>query len=383
MNWPMSAESGSGFHVLHIRSSAGLYGAEYMILGLVPALAQLGVDSTLLSIDNQYSQAQKLFERALALGVPARRLPCRGRFDFATVAAIRKLLARYPNALLHVHDYKSALNAWVARGRRKLPIVATSHGQFSTTASLHIYHRIESSLMRRFDHVGIVSEAMRPQLAASGVPGDRIRLVENGIDTRRFSPAAEPIARTEFGIAPDAIVFGTAMRLTEQKNPLGLVEAFASVAADAPRAALVIAGDGELRESVLARASNLGIGGRVHLAGARDDLERFYAMLDVFVLPSRYEGLPLALLEAMAVGRPVVATAVGQVPSVLEGLPFAPVPPNDVPALARAMRAAIDELGPAPALRQRVVERYSVQRMAAEYADVYNEVWSGRERAVA
>ena len=378
----MSAESSTRFHVLHVRSSAGLYGAEYVILGLIPALAQLGIDSTLLSLDNQYSQAQPLFERALSLQVPAKRIPCRGRFDFATVAAIRRLSAQ-PNTLLHVHDYKSALTAWLARGRRKLPMIATSHGQFATTPSLQLYHRLESSLMRRFDRVSIVSEAMRAQLVASGVAAGRIRLIENGIDTQRFSPEATPLPRAGFGIGSDAVVFGAAMRLSEQKNPLGLIDAFALVAAKLPRAVLVIAGEGELRAAVLARAAGLGIGGRVHLVGARDDLERFYAMLDVFVLPSRYEGLPLALIEAMAAERPVVATAVGQVPCVLEDLPFAPVPADDATALARALRAAAEAGRPVHPLRQRVIERYSVQRMAAEYADLYRDVWSSRERAAA
>ena len=380
-NLPMSAESNPQFQVLHVRSSAGLYGAEYVILGLIPALAQLGIDSTLLSLDNQYSQAQPLFERARAMGVPAKRIPCRGRFDFATVAAVRKLSAGA--TLLHVHDYKSALIGWLARGRRKLPMIATSHGQFATTPSLQLYHRIESSLMRRFDRVSIVSEAMRAQLAASGVPAGRIRLIENGIDTQRFSPDATPIPRADLGIAADAIVFGAAMRLTEQKNPIGLIDAFALVAAELPRAVLAIAGEGELRAATLARASSLGVAGRVHLVGARDDLERFYRMLDVFVLPSRYEGLPLALIEAMAAERPVVATAVGQVPCVLEDLPFAPVAADDATALARAMRAAAEAGRPVPALRRRVIERYSVQRMAAEYADLYRDVWSSRERAAA
>jgi len=80
----------AGHTVLHVRSSAGLYGAEYVVLGLIPALAQLGIDSTLLSIDNHLQSAQVLYDRAVTLGVPVSRLPCRGRFDFATVRALRE-----------------------------------------------------------------------------------------------------------------------------------------------------------------------------------------------------------------------------------------------------------------------------------------------------
>jgi glycosyltransferase involved in cell wall biosynthesis len=354
----MSAE----FQVLHLRSSAGLYGAEYVILGLLPALAEGAIDARLLCLDNPRVATQALCAKAQELGVPCERLPCQGRFDFATVSALRRVLAAQANPLLHVHDYKSALVAWLARGRRKLPIIATSLGQFSSTLSLHLYHRLELSLMRRFDRIGIVSADMRPILMRAGVAAARIVLVENGIDTRRFAPQARPFARADFGIAENATVFGAAMRLTEQKNPLQLVQAFAQLASRLPDAVLAIAGEGVLHDAVRDCAAAAGVGGRVHLLGALDALERFYAMLDVFVLPSRYEGLPLALLDGLAV---------------------APVPPGDVAALAAAMHRAATRPAPVQALRARVVERYSVQRMARDYAALYRDVWRSHERAAA
>ena len=371
------------FQVLHVRSSAGLYGAEYVILGLLPALARRGIDVRLLCIDNPRLAEQSLCAKARALAIASERLPCRGRFDFATVSALRAIAGRDPAALLHVHDYKSALNAWLARGRRALPIVATSHGQFSSTLSLQLYHRLELSLLRRFDRVCIVAADMRQTLVRAGVAAQRIALIGNGIDTRRFVPDAPPLPRAQFGIAGNAIVFGAAMRLTEQKNPLQLVDAFAQVSASMPEAVLAIAGDGPLRERVLARAAERGVAGRVRLLGALDHLERFYTMIDIFVLPSRYEGLPLALLEGMAAQRPIVATSVGDVGDVLAGLPYAPVPPGDAGALAAAMTAAARQPAPVQALRRRVEERYSLERMADDYAALYRDLRRCRERAVA
>jgi glycosyltransferase involved in cell wall biosynthesis len=370
-------------HVLHVRSSAGLYGAEHVILGLVPALERLGIGSTLLCLDNQYLEQQPLHAKACALGLPAVRIPCRGRFDLATISALRSALAKQPNALLHVHDYKSALNAWIARGRGRTPIVATGHGQFSSTARLHLYHRLELSLMRRFDRVCMVSDEMRPLLVAAGVRDNAIRLIENGIDTDRFSPDVVPFPRAGFGIAGNAVVFGSAMRLTAQKNVPGLIDAFAQVARDIPAAVLVIAGEGELREAANARAAALDIAERVRLIGAREEMPRFYAMLDVFVLPSLYEGLPLALLEAMSMARTVVATRTGQVADVLEGLPAELVPAGDPVALAEAMRRAMSNPSDTSRLRERVVGRYSLATMADAYAGLYREVWRERERAAA
>jgi L-malate glycosyltransferase len=370
------------FEVLHLRSSAGLYGAEYVILGMIPELAKLGISSRLLSIDNQHTSEQALYARAQALGLNAERVPCRGRFDLATVKSLHDTLRRNPRSLLHVHDYKSAFLAWLARGRRDTPIVSTSHGHFPTTANLRLYNRLEMTLMRRFDHVCVVSQDMPEVLARAGVNPAKIQLIENGIDTVRFAADATPLSRAQFGIPDDALVFGSAMRLTEQKNPLGLIRAFARVAAQIPQAMLVLAGDGPLRAAISACAAELSVAERVHLVGVRDDLERFYRMLDVFVLPSHYEGLPLALLEAMACERPIVATDVGQIRTVLQGLSATLVPANDEKALAQAMGEAPRQPN-TQALRARVIERYSVARMAQAYAMVYRDVWQGHGRAAA
>lgn len=368
------------FEVLHLRSSAGLYGAEYVILGMVPELNRIGIRSRLLSMDNQHLESQPLYARAQAMGVPAERVPCNGRFDFTTLRSLRDTLRRQRNTILHVHDYKSAFHAWLARGFSGTPIVATSHGHFPTTTNLRLYNRLELALMKRFEHVCVVSKEMLPVLAGAGVDEKKTQLIENGIDTQRFNPQTPGLARSEFGIANDAVVFGSAMRLTDQKNPLGLIDAFARVTERLPNAVLVLAGDGPMREAVEQRARERSVTDRVHLIGARNDLERFYTMLDVFVLPSHYEGLPLALLEAMACARATVATAVGQVPDVLEGTSATVVQPGDREAFASAMYDAVNQPR-RDALRARVVDRYSVANMTQQYASAYHDIWNEHGRA--
>ena len=369
--------------VLHVRSSAGLYGAEYVILGLLPALANIGVESKLLCLDNQHLDEQPLYAKARALRLRAERVACRGRFDFAAVHALRRAIDAQPDAVLHVHDYKSALFAWLARGRRRVPIIITAHGQFSFTPALQLYHHIELRLMRRFDRVCAVAAQMQPLLEDAGVPRANIRIVENGIDTIRFAPGVQALPRADFDIAADAVVFGAAMRLTEQKNPLGLVAAFAQVAARLPRAVLIIAGDGPLRAAIAQSAKAYGIEQRMRLAGVCADMARFYTMLHVFVLPSHYEGLPLALLEAMAAGCKVVSTRVGQVGQVLGDLDIETVPPSDPAALARAMCRAASRPACAAGTRERIVECYSTARMANAYAQIYRELWSRHGRLAA
>src|SRR6185437_9838297 len=222
-SWPMHAEP----HVLHLHSGAGLYGAEYVLLGLIPALAQQGIDGSLLCLDNHLLDEQPLYQRACALKIPSQRLPCRGRFDFATLRALRRVLGQHPNAMLHVHGYKSAFYAWLARRAGEPSIVATLHGHFADTPSMRIYQALELWLMRGFDRVCMVAAEMQPMLARAGVAGQNISLIENGVDTTRFRPDVAPLERADCGIPEDAFVFGSAMRLSEQKHPLGLLDASA------------------------------------------------------------------------------------------------------------------------------------------------------------
>jgi L-malate glycosyltransferase len=362
--------------VLHLRSSTGVYGAEGVILGLLPQLNQLGVATELLCLADPAQPAPELLDRAMARGLQALPLACRGRLDVSTVMMLRRRLAAQPGTLLHVHDYKSAFYGWWATAGLPVPVVATQHGQFRDSARVRLYNRIELKLLSRFDQVCVVSSSMLPALQRAGVKADKMAVIDNGIDTEHFRPGSAAWDLQALSLPPAAFVFGAAMRLCDQKNPLGLVEAFAEASRIAARPmALLLAGEGHLRPALVARIAALGMQANVHLLGALTDLRGFYSDLDAFVLPSLSEGLPLALLEAMACEVPVLATAVGDVPQVLAGLGFDPVPPGKVAELARAMAAmAMARPGAQAMLRQRVLARYSVQRMAADYASIYRRL---------
>ena len=361
--------------VLHLRSSAGLYGAEHMILNLMPRLTDLGITTELGCLQNQHLEEQAFHIEALARGLTSHLIECAGKLDLSTAQSISRCVKHQGINLMHVHDYKSAFYAWLARKKISAPLVVTSHGQFADSRAVRLYNRIEITLMRRADIVCIVAESMRSLLVSSGIAPDRIHLIPNGIDIDRFAPGDASDVRTELGITPDELVFGTAMRLTEVKNPVGLVEAFAvRVARNPAPARLVVAGDGPLREAVHSRVEQLGLGAQVLLLGARTDLERLYRCFDVFVLPSHSEGLPLALLEAMASGVQVVASAVGEIPTVLAGLPACLVQPGDARSLSEALCSVTRNPQLGHQMRSRIVERYSSRSMAQRYAEIYRQL---------
>jgi glycosyltransferase involved in cell wall biosynthesis len=370
-------------HVLHVFSSAGLYGAEYVALGLMPALRAHGIDSSLLCINNPRTPEQHLHARATALGLVTENIPCSGRFDLTTIRRLHAIIENQPNAIVHTHGYKGTFYASLANRRNAIPMVATLHGWVTRTASLRLYQWLEVRLLRRFQRLCIVSEEQRAPLMQAGIAAGKIRFIENGIDTSRFRPDVVPLSRAEFGIPEDAFLFGAAMRLRVEKNPLGLIDAFAEATREVPQAWLVIAGEGPLHGPIEERARMLGVTSKLRLLGARNDLERFYTMLDCFVLPSLREGLPLALLEAMASARPVICSSVAQIPDVVSGLDVQLIPPGNKDALVAALKRGMDQRPPLMQLRSRVESQYSVARMARDYAVVYEEVASRHEKLTA
>jgi glycosyltransferase involved in cell wall biosynthesis len=210
-------------------------------------------------------------------------------------------------------------------------------------------------------------------------PPARLHVIPNGVDAVRFTPNPEARRRirAELGIPETAWVVGTVGRLSPEKNQNLLVDAMAPLL-DAERQ-LVIVGDGPERESLFLRVASTWRSDFVHLVGARKDVENWLAALDVFALTSHTEGLPLVLLEAMAMRLPVVSTAVGGVPDLVEdGVTGYLIPPDDRAALSRQLTFLASR--PASALevaeiaRNTVLERYTTERMARDYDALYERL---------
>jgi glycosyltransferase involved in cell wall biosynthesis len=359
--------------VLQLRSSAGLYGADQALLSLSEALPRHSVNTRLLCIRNYRMPVQALHEAASARGLGGALLPCAGRLDRATLRALREECERAPRAIVHVHDYKSASYAWLAARRRRVPLVSTLHGWIETSAGLRLYKRIELRLLRDFDALVVVAQAQRAVLQQAGVRDDRIHSIPNGIDTRRFSPQAPAATRAEFALGASTFVFGCVARLAPEKNVAALLDAFAALRGEGADIALLLVGDGPQRAALAERAVDAGVDDVVRFAGAVADTSRIYPLLDAFVLPSLTEGMPLAVLEAMACERPIVATSVGEVPILLHGTDRAMVVrPGDVAELLHAMRATFAAgRGRDAAARARVERAYSIDRAADAYATLY------------
>ncbi len=367
--------------VLTLLVGYGVGGAEQLILDTAPRLRAQGFDLRSAALKGP----GPLLAELEAAGVPSVALGARHRGDLAVVLRLAALLRRERIDLLHSHLFLANLAGRIAGRLAGVPVIL-SH-QHDTDVWMRPHHRLlERWSVRLADRVITCSEAVRVwEIETIGLPPDKVTTLRNAI-----VPPAEPgdadrrAVRQALGIAPDEVVVGTLGRLHEPKKGLSVfIDAAAAVLARVPRARFVLAGDGPSRAELEARAARAGLGDRLLFAGARRDVTRLLSAYDLFVQPSRWEGFGLTLVEAMAVGLPVVATDVGGIPEIVRhGRDGVLVPAGDAAALALAIADLLDDPARRSAFaaegRHRAHTEFHIDRLVAETAALYRDALARR-----
>ena len=234
-----------------------------------------------------------------------------------------------------------------------MPVVAVSHGWTAATLKVRINEAIDRLVLRWMDRVVCVSAAQATRVRRAGINPERILVIRNAIHTEPFecaNPSYRALMQTWFS-QPRTRLIAAAGRLSPEKGFDQLIAAATLVVKQDPAAGFVLFGEGPLREKLARQIETSGLNGKFVLAGFRTDVERFLPCCDLLVLSSWTEGLPVIVLEALAAGVPVVATAVGGTPEVVhDGITGYVVPPGKPTALA----SRIAELLRDDALRQRM-----------------------------
>ena len=274
------------------------------------------------------------------------------------------------------------LLAWAVRGSAR-PADARPRLVVSRRVDLSIYRHsflgLNGRKYRRADRILCVSEAVRRVLQADGLEGERLVVVRDAIDPERIRRATPVDVRARCGLPTDAVLVLAVGALVPPKGHEHLLAALPRVIARVPRAHLVVAGEGPLRAALEAQARALGCADRVRLPGAIDDLPGWFAAADVVAMPSVQEGLGTSLLDAMAAGRPVVASSTGGIPEVVrDGVDGRLVPPADPVALADALAEVLLDPARAGAWGRagsaRVDAEFRVERMVDETVAAYRGV---------
>lgn len=354
-------------------------GAERMMANLARALAAEGHDVIVLTASVPGRDDAEAGEVRDPGGFDIVRLPTSSARFLGTLvymASLRRWLMSHDFDLVYVsmlkHDAYVAVGAGRARG---FPVVLRPEGAGATgDLAWQRWGRFGRAIGRRCrkaDAVVAISPAVRAELLDAGYDPDRIIDIPNGVALPE--PPWRP--RPDWQRRPRALVLG---RLSPEKGPDVAIDAWKPVLSERPSARLSLVGDGPRREDLQKRIDDLGLTDAVELVGPTDDPGGWLRDSDLFVQPSREEGMSLALLEAMALGLPVVATAIpgnrGLIDDEVHGLL---APPDDPPALARTILKAWDDFEAAQAraveARKRVDERYSLRAVARAHRDLFRK----------
>ena len=312
--------------------------------------------------------------------------------DVAAIDAVAAHLAAVKADVVHNHMYRAEVvgtqAAWAlaAPGKGRPYIVGTVH---SSRVRSEEDRELLRALTPRMDHVIAVSRAIVRKLEEEGRTGAPVSLIYNGVDLSRYTdPDICGTLHGEYPIPIDSPIVGVVARLEPEKGHQTLLDAWPAVIAAVPKAHLLIVGEGSQREPLEAQARALGIESSVTFTGRRDDVPAVTAALDVAVLPSYREAQGLSILEAMALSRPVVASAVGGIPEMIEnGQTGLLVPPRDPAALAAGIVRLLTDHPYADTLaraaRDQVHDRFCVELMVRAIETIYDESVADERRLAA
>jgi glycosyltransferase involved in cell wall biosynthesis len=370
--------------IAHVLSSFGLGGQESVAVELARLQKSDGHTVLAVSIASQSEgPCAELFREA---GVSTATVAKGPRVDPSLPVRLAMHLKKQHVAVVHTHNPHALIYGAPAAHLAGAVAIHSKHGMNPDRPRRLWLRRNAARFVDAY--VAVTPTLKNAALASGDCEPSRLHVISNGIDVNRFvpNPAARREVRTELGIPDDAWVVCTVGRLAEEKNQSALLDAMAPLLDERRR--LLLVGDGPARAALRKQVDGMDGGRYVRMTGARPDVERVLAASDAFALTSRTEGLPLVLLEAMATGLPVVTSAVGGIPDVVEhratGLLYEA---GTLAPLRRQLEwLSIDaplsrQLG--RAARHHVATKYSVERMATEYEALYADVlWQRVRRAV-
>ena len=305
--------------VLHLRTVTGPGGGPEKTLLNTHRFLPAEYRSRLLYLYPRNDTRFDLIARAQAAGAELIAVPEFGPCDPRAIAQLYREVRSYRPDVLHAHDYKTEVLAASLGKCLTIPAVTTLHGNVTLGGRLNAYYKLGAWAWRRMSRVMAVSPDLVEAAVTAGVPRDRCRLIENGIDFdsnfRRFSMEE---ARREAGLTGEGILLAAVGRLMPEKGFDVLLAAFASALKQDPTLRLVIAGEGSERPRLERLVDELKLTGRAVLLGHRTDADVVLQSADIFVLSSRREAFPNVVLESMAMRTPVIATKVAGVPGMID-----------------------------------------------------------------
>jgi glycosyltransferase involved in cell wall biosynthesis len=371
--------------ILHLIDSGGLYGAEMMLLSLATAQEKMGLQPVIGSIRKKGIGEKPLDREARRRGLLVKVFEMRPGLNLRGAWGIVRYAKENHFDIFHSHGYKTnILFGLMPRFFRKLPIVTTLHGWTSTGGwnKKHLNEILDAFSLRFVDKIVLVNGRMLEKPKVKRLPIDKICIIDNGIEIEyKKNPNLEKSVKNQLHeFCLNGKIVASIGRLSREKGFDYLIEAIRILRQEQnENIRLLLIGDGCLRRQLEQQARDCGIEKYFLITGYIKNARNLHGLFDCYVISSLTEGLPITLLEAMASGTPIVATAVGGIPNVVTDSKEALiVPPKDPQALARAIWNLLEDsrLSERIATRAaiRVQTRYSSSIMTEKYRDLYKAI---------
>ncbi len=361
--------------VLHLRSSGGLLGAENVVLEIAKFSIQNGWESIVGAINDVNDPYPDFLKLADDYNIKNILFETNGKLDFRCIKKIKEIVNVWNIDVIHTHGYKE--NMYALAMKSGVPKIATNHLWKTSTLKSKVYCGIDAFIIRYFDEIVGVSNEIVNQM--SNLYIKNISMISNGVDVSKFKRRIKSkTLLDDLGLTENDFLLGMISSLTYEKNHKIAIEALSEI--NNPNIKLLIVGDGYLKESLQDLVLFHGLADSVLFAGRQSDIVGFLSILDVFLLPSLSEGLPMALLEAMSCGKAVIASRVGEIVNVLrDGENGLLVDADDVEQLKKAIHLFVDnqplieKIG--HTARETVVEKFSSRRMSHDYCTLYDSLF--------
>lgn len=383
----MPDDSNRRIRVLELRSVRGTGGGpeKTILLGATRA-DRSRFDVTVCYLRDVRDDIFEIDRRARAADVDYLEIRERHSFDPKIWGSLRQLVRERQIDIVHAHDYKTDFLVWALARVESVIALSTAHGWSRSSAREYGYYFADKILLSRYPAVIAVSEPIRQTLIRFGARPERVKRILNAIDPDAFrrTPGVRENVRRELSIPDDASIVGSVGRLERVKRYDILLDAVAMLRKPA---FVVIAGDGTCRADLQNQAHRLGLGDRVRLLGVRSDAKEIHQAFDVYVQSSETEGVSNAVLEAMALETPVVATAVGGTGELIDdGVHGLLVQKNDANALALAIQRTLDDptaTARTTHARKRIETELSFDARTRSVERIYEELMQSRRTPAA
>jgi glycosyltransferase involved in cell wall biosynthesis len=367
--------------VLHLISTRGLYGAERVLINLTEHYDTNYFRSITTILLDERDPAHDFISVLKKQGLSCLVIPCKKWFDLQAYKQVRKALLDQNIEILHCHEMKGRLYGLLLSKSLNIPILTTHHNWVCNKISTTFFEALDAIYIRFIDRIIPVSHTVFQTLRKIHIPASRMKVIINGLDTNIFNkdPSETNKLRHSLDIADGIKIIGMAGRISIEKGPRFFLEAAKILLKSIGNISFVIAGDGPLKDKMEEYAKSLGIKEHIAFAGFQYDIKTFYGLIDILIMPSLSEGMPMTLMEAMAMGVPAIASRVGGIPDIIDdGKNGILVNPCDSKAIAEAAHLLLSNntlySHISSNARLTIESQFSADRMANLYEEEYRSL---------